>query len=258
MNECVAVSKEGAIGRLTLARPEVLNAIDGELLAQLEAGLSKLCAEPEVRVIALDSASERAFSSGIDVAWVKDMDRWSGREVGRELHRAFDAVRTVDKVVVAVVDGLCLGAGLELAVSCDLIIASDRSEFGLPNINVGIPAIVEAALLPACVGIQGARELCYTGRNWDARKAEQRGLINACVPAGELDATASEWLDLVASKSARALAVQKDIVHKWMTTDVEAAIDFSINSVVLSWMTQDQREGMGAFLEKRQAEFTGE
>lgn len=258
MSECVSISSDGAVGRLTLNRPQVLNAIDGELLTQLRAGLEALSADTTVRAIALDSAGDRAFSSGIDVAWVRDMDRWAGREVGRELHRTFDAVRTLDKIVVAVVDGLCLGAGLELAISCDLIIASERSQFGLPNINVGIPAIVEAAILPACIGIQGARELAFSGRNWDAQKAEQRGLINVRVEQDELERTAGEWLELMAAKSQRALAVQKDIIHKWMTADLESAIDFSINSVTLSWETQGQKEGMGAFIEKRQAEFGDE
>ncbi len=255
MNECVNVSSDGAIGRLTLNRSQVHNAINGDLLTQLRAGLSALSADSSVRVIALEAAGDRAFSSGIDVAWVKDMDGWAGREVGRELHRTFDAVRTLDKIVVAVVDGLCLGAGLELAISCDLIIASERSQFGLPNINVGIPAIVEAAVLPACIGIQGARELAYGGRNWDAEKAERRGLINVCVAPDELEKTVGEWLDLIAAKSPRALAVQKDIIHKWMTTDLESAIDFSINSVALSWETAGQKEGMDAFVEKREAEF---
>ena len=255
MSDAVRVTIEQPVGRLTLDRPKVLNAIDGTLLEQLTAGLRRLDADPGVRAIALDSACERAFSSGIDVAWVKDLDPAGAREVGRALHRAFDAVRTADTIVVALVDGLCLGAGLELAVSCDLLLASERSEFGLPNIDVGIPAIVEAAILPACVGIQGARELAYTGRRWDAATAERRGLANVSVPEAEFERAAADWLELVAAKSPRALALQKDIIHKWMTTDLEAAIDHSINTVALAWRTPGQREGMGAFLEGREASF---
>lgn len=251
MSAPVVLSRQGRVGRLTLQRPAVLNAIDGALLDGLVAGLHELDADSEVRVIALDSGCERAFSSGIDVAWVKDLDPVGARDVGRALHRAFDAVRTAETIVVALVDGLCLGAGLELAVSCDLLVASERSQFGLPNIDVGIPAIVEAAILPACVGIQGARELAYTGRRWDAATAERRGLINACVPEREFDDAAAEWLELIAGKGARALALQKDIIHKWMTTDLEAAIDHSINTVALAWRTAEQQEGMGGFLARR-------
>jgi enoyl-CoA hydratase len=137
------------------------------------------------------------------------------------------------------------------------MICSDRSSFGLPNIHRGIPAIVEAALLPIAVGLQGARELCYLGENWDADKALLRGLVNKVVAPGELAAEAEELCLKLADKSPLALGTQKEIIHAWMTTDVEAAIEFSINTVVLNWLTDDQKEGMGSFLEGREATFKG-
>ncbi|MDP2639191.1 MAG: enoyl-CoA hydratase-related protein, partial [Betaproteobacteria bacterium] len=200
----------------------------------------------------------RAFCAGIDVAYVKDLDGFGTREVGRELHRTFLALRTTEKPIVAAIDGLCLGAGLELAVSCDFMIATERSRFGLPNIHRGIPAIVEAAILPMAIGIQGAREMAYLGEFWDAAKAERRGLLQSVVPAGRLAAEAKALCAKLAQKSPPALATQKEIIHKWMTTDLESAIDFSINTVVLNWLTRDQKEGMGAFLAKRRARFKGE
>lgn len=243
---------------VTLDRPAVLNAIDGRMLEELRECLRKISEDPKVRVVVLDSASPRAFSSGIDVAYVKDMRPFDARRMGRLLHETFWAFRTFPKLVVASIDGLCLGAGLELAVSCDILIASDRSEFGLPNINVGIPAIVEAAILPQAVGIFGAKELAFTGDNWPARKALARGLVHRVVPRKRLKAEVDAWVQKLASKSPRALELQKEIIHHWMTSDIESAIDFSINTVVLSWLTKDQKEGMGAFLEKRRARFRGE
>ncbi len=248
--ETIAVAVEPPVARITLARPEVLNAIDGRMLAEIRAALAAAAADPAVRVIAIDAAGERAFSAGIDVGYVKDLEGVAVREVGRELHRTFLALRTTEKPIVAAIDGLCLGAGLELAISCDLMIASDRSRFGLPNIDRGIPAIVEAAILPLAVGIQGARELAYTGEFWDAAKAERRGLLHAVVGADQLAAEADGWCERLAAKSATGLATQKEIVHKWMTTDLEAAIDFSINTVVLSFGSRDQQEGMGSFLDR--------
>jgi enoyl-CoA hydratase len=244
---------EGPILRVTLSRPEVLNAIDGRVLIELREALSMALADREIRVLLIDGAGDRAFSSGIDVAWVKDMGGAEAREAGRELHRTFLALRTAEMPVVCCIDGLCLGAGLELAISCDFMVASDRSRFGLPNIHRGIPAIVEAAILPLAIGIQGAREMAYTGEFWDADRAERRGLLSAVHPADQLEAEALALCARLAEKSATALATQKEIIHKWMTTDLESAIDFSINTVMLNFMSRDQKEAMSAFVEKRPA-----
>jgi len=249
--------KEKSVLRITLARPEVLNAINGTMLREIRAALAAAARDRETRVVLIDAAGGKAFSAGIDVAYVKDLDGYGTREVGRELHRTFLALRTVERPVVAAIDGLCLGAGLELAVSCDFMLATDRSSFGLPNIHRGIPAIVEAAILPIAVGIQGARELCYLGEFWDAAKAERRGLVHAVHAPREFRRAVGALCAKLAAKSPRAMGTQKEIIHKWMTTDLESAIDFSVNTVVLNWLTRDQKEGMGAFLEKRRARFEG-
>ncbi len=251
--ETLDVRRDKRVLRIRLNRPEVLNAIDGRMLAELRRALSVAGADPEVGAVAIDAAGDRAFCAGIDVAYVKDLKGFDIREVGRELHRTFLMLRTVEKPVVCIIDGLCLGAGLELAVSCDFMIASDRSRFGLPNIHRGIPAIVEAAILPAVIGLQGARELAYLGEFWSAEKAERRGLLHSVVPREALPAAAGRLCESLAAKSPAALATQKEIIHKWMTTDLESAIDFSINTVMLNFMTRDQQEGMSAFLEKRAA-----
>lgn len=256
--ETIAVARIGPIMRITLNRPEVLNAINARMLHEVRGTLASAASNPQVRAILVDQAGERAFCAGIDVAYVKDMQGLAAREIGRELHRTFLALRTTEVPIVCAIDGLCLGAGLEFAISCDLMVASDRSRFGLPNIHRGIPAIVEAAILPAAIGIQGARELAYLGEFWDAAKAERRGLLQAVVPPVELDQYAMGLCEQLAEKSPLALATQKEIIHKWMTTDLEAAIDFSINTVMLNFTSRDQKEGMAAFLEKRPAKFEGE
>lgn len=256
--ETITCKQEGRVLRLTLNRPEVLNAFNDVMLREVREALDVGLADDSVGVFLVDSASEKAFSAGIDVAYVKDMDGWGTRGVGRELHKTFLALRTVEKPVVCQIDGLCLGAGLEFALSCDFMIASDRSRFGLPNILRGIPAIVEAAILPIAIGIQGTREMAYLGEFWDAVKAERRGLIQTVTTPEELSAEVEALCAKLAEKSPQALGTQKEIIHKWMTTDLESAIDFSINTVVLNWLTKDQKEGMGAFLEKRDATFKGE
>ena len=256
--ETIRTRRDERVLRLTLNRPEVLNAIDGRMLTEVRDALTAAAADPDLRVVCIDAAGDRAFSAGIDVAYVKDMPGKMARDIGRELHRTFLALRTTEIPVVAAVDGLCLGAGLELAVSCDFMIATDRSRFGLPNIHRGIPAIVEAAILPMAIGIQGAREMAYLGEFWDAAKAERRGLLSAVVSPAEFDAEVARVCGILAEKSPLALGTQKEIIHKWMTTDLESAIDFSINTVMLNFMSRDQKEGMNAFLEKRPADFRGE
>lgn len=253
-HETIRVTVDGPVLRLTLNRPEVLNAFDARLLREVREVVVAAGAEPSVRAILVDHAGDRAFSAGIDVGYVKSMKGIAAREIGRELHRTFLTLRTTEIPIVCAIDGLCLGAGLEFAVSCDLMVASDRSRFGLPNIHRGIPAIVEAAILPAAIGLQGARELAYLGQFWDAAKADRRGLLQAVVPPEQVISHAQALCAELAAKSPLALATQKEIIHKWMTTDLESAIDFSINTVTLNFGSPDQQEAMQAFLDKRPAE----
>jgi len=242
---------------VTLDRKEVLSAIDGRMLKEIRMALRIARTDPAIRVILIDSSCEKAFSAGIDVAYVGEMNGAEATGVGKELHKTFLGLRTAPFPVVAAIDGLCLGAGLELALSCDFMIATSRSRFGLPNIHRGIPAIVEAAILPLAIGIQGAREMALLGEFWDAQKALRRGLLYAVVDDGAFASEAMTLCRKLAEKSRAALSLQKEIIHKWMTTDLESTIDFSVNSVALAFMTHDQKEGMRAFLEKRKARFEG-
>lgn len=254
----IILKKEGKVATITLNRPEVLNALDGPMLEEIIDAIGDIGRDRSIWVAVFDSNCPKAFSSGTDVKYVKDYDPWAGRSIGKLLHQTFGAIRRLEKPVVAAIDGLCLGAGLELAISCDILIATERSQFGLPNINVGIPAIVEAAILLPAIGLFGTKELCFTGKNWDVHRAQKFNLLNSIVPPGQLQAEVKRWTDLLSSKSPRGMATQKDIINKWMTTDLETAIDYSINTVILNFMSQDQKEGMSAFLEKRKAKFTGD
>ena len=254
----IKYKKEGRVGRITLNRPEVLNALNRQMLEEIRDVVLDMPGDKDVVVGVLDSAGERAFGAGIDVAESKEMDPWGGRAMGQLLHETFGACRFIGKPIIASIHGFCLGASLELALSCDILIAAEDARFGLPNINVGIPAIVEAAILPAAIGIFGTKELCYTGEFWDVKRADKYNLLNSIVPRADLEKETLKWAEKISSKSPRALEMQKDIINKWMTADLETAIDFSINTVGLSYVTKDQKEGMGAFVEKRKAHFTGE
>jgi len=254
----IILSKTGKIATIALNRPEVLNALDADILEEIIHAIGDIEKDSNIRVVILGSNCEKAFSSGIDVGSVKDLDPWTGRSMGKLLHRTFGAVRALEKPVISAIQGQCLGAGLELAISGDILIAAEGSKFGLPNINIGIPAIVEAAILLPAIGLFGTKELCFTGKYWDVERAKEFNLLNSVVAPGELKTEVNRWAELLAAKSPRGLATQKDIINKWMTTDLETAIDYSIQTVTLNLVTKDQKEGMGAFLEKRDAKFIGE
>lgn len=252
----IITQKDPPVGRIFLNRPEKLNAINMDLLVEVEETLKEFQKDDEIKVIVIKSTTDKAFSAGTDIDFVSlPSEVWKQREIPKQLHKTFLACRTCERPIICAVDGYCLGAGLELAISCDFIIATNRSKFGLPNIKVGIPAIVEAAILVQAIGIMGARELALTGKFWDAEKAERRGLVNAVVPPEELDNEVQRWVDTLTRYSNTVFATQKDIIHKWMTTDLDTAIDYSINTVLINFTTFDTREGMAAFLEKRKAEF---
>lgn len=255
--ERITVRREGPCAIITLNRPEVHNALDTLMLEEIQAALRSIEADPGVIVVVVTGAGERAFCAGIDVEEVKNMNGLAARAMGRRLHATFEAVRRIDKPVIGRIRGLCLGAGLELAVSCDLLVASDDARFGFPHMRIGIPCIVEAGIVPQAVGIFRTKELCFTADFWDAHKAEQCGLINRAVPTSELDQAVDELVTKLAGYSPLAMAMQKDIIHKWMTADLETAVDFSINTVAINFESYDQKEGMAAFLERRPPRFQG-
>jgi len=238
---------------ITLNRPQVLNAINGTMLLELQDTVRKVDSDREVKVLVVDSACDRAFGSGIDVAWVETGER----RAGRELRRTFGAFRYLEKPIIAAIDGYCLGASLELALSCDFLIATERSQFGLPNINRGIPTTVEAAVLTQCLSILDVKELCYTGDFWDAARAERRGLLTRLVPNDGLSTEVDAWVAKLSEKTAVVLAAEKDIINKWMTTDLETAMDYSIRVVESVWGTKDMEEGVSAFVQKRKPKFEG-
>lgn len=255
--ETIVFEKKARVATIALNRPQVLNALTWRMLEEIEDAVRDVEKDPQIMVLVITGGGERAFCAGIDVEAVRGLDMLGARAIAKRIHATDDCVRRLEKPVIAKIRGLCLGAGLELAVSCDLIVAAEDARFGFPHMRIGIPSIVEAGILPQAIGIFRTKELCFTADYWDARKAEQVGLVNQVVPVAELDGAVEALAAKLCRWSPLALAIQKDIIHKWMTTDLEAAIDFSINSVAINFASEDQKEGMTAFLEKRRPVFKG-
>lgn len=253
--ERVKFEIEGGIGIITFRGERDINLINGEVIERLGRVLGEVEREPEARVVVIKGHGERAFSAGVDVKLMKDLSPIKAKDFISSLHSVMRRVMELPIPVIASIKGLCLGGGLELALACDVRIGAEDSVFGLPEIRVGIPSVIEASLLPRIVGWGIARELILTGKTIDAKRAYEIGLINKIVPGEKLHEEtlnfAADFLDL----SPFILKVQKDILRRWLETGYTEGVHYSIESFSLCFSTPHPREGMEAFLEKRKPSY---
>ncbi len=253
----IIYSKVDRVATITLNRPQALNAMTTRMLEEIEDAIGVIGRDPEVIVAVITGSGEKAFCAGIDLEETIKQDAMGARASGKRIHRTDKAVRQLDKPVIAKVRGLCLGAGLELAVSCDMIIGTENSRYGLPHMRIGIASIVEAGILPQAIGIFRTKELCFTAEFWDGKKAESVGLINRAVPEDDLNKAVDDLLQKLCGWSPIAMAIQKNIINQWMDSDLQSSIEYSINSIPIIFSSEDRKEGMAAFLEKRKPMFKG-
>ena len=197
------------------------------------------------------------FAAGADLSeFPKIRDAEQAKAASRAGHELFGRIRALPYPTVAAVNGACLGAGLELAVGCDIIVAAETATFGMPEIEVGIPSVIEAALLVDLIGALRTKEFLLTGDRWEAATAERYGMVNYVVPPAELLPRARAICHRIAEHSRTAVALQKDLVNRWMTTDLDTAIEYGVNALGVAFTTGDPQEAMAAFQEKRPPRFT--
>jgi cyclohexa-1,5-dienecarbonyl-CoA hydratase len=254
-NVGVGLHRDGRVATLTLARPP-LNILDLPTLEALDRGLAGLTHDKQLDLLVVRGAGEHAFSAGVAV------QDHTGERIGPALaafHGAIRQLRELPAVTLAVVQGHCLGGGLELALACDLVLASDDSRFGLPEITLGCYPPVAAALLPRWIGRARALELLLTGRTFDAAEAERLGLLTRRVPAAELDTACRELRALLLDQSGVALRLAKRAArageeHAFAPALAEAERLY-LDELV---KTADMHEGIAAFLAKRKPEWKHE
>src|SRR5688572_10442046 len=221
----VEVQREGAVARVVLNRPEKANALDAAMLDALAAALENLAGEDSLRAVVLAGAG-RAFCGGADVDELARLDAsTAGAFVGR-IHRACAALRRLPVPAVARLHGAVIGAGLELAAACDLRLAAEGTRFAMPEVRLGIPSVVEAALLPRLMGSGRAAWLVLTGEAIDARRACEWGLVEEVCP--DLDLGVKALLEKILSGNPKALAVQKKLLHLWDEAPLSASVPESI------------------------------
>ena len=244
------------VALVTLDRPEALNALSSALLAELDAKLAALDADPDCRVIVITGAGERAFAAGADV---KELSvQTPGSLQAADPFAAVDRVATVATPTIAAVRGFALGGGCELAMACDMLVAGDDAKFGQPEILIGvIPGAGGTQRLARAIGKARAMELVLTGRRIDAAEADRLGLVTKVVPAAETVTAALELAAIIASMPPLAIAAAKAAVSATQERPLAQGLRYERERFEALFTTDDQREGMAAFLEKRRATWTG-
>lgn len=249
---------EAGIWLLTVNRPKALNALNAATLDDIGAAVKKVASDDKARALLVTGAGDRAFVAGADIAEMKDATIEEGRAFSEKGMQVMHAIEALPVPVIALVNGYALGGGCELALACDWILAADNAAFGQPEVNLGIPpGFGGTQRLPRRIGPARALELLTTARQVKAQEALAIGLANHVFPAAELRAKGLEMARLIAAKGPVAVRLAKQAVQRGMNLDLFTACALESDLFAQAFATQDRKEGMAAFLEKRAARFSG-
>ncbi|MDI7266445.1 MAG: enoyl-CoA hydratase-related protein [Myxococcota bacterium] len=250
--------KDGEILVATIDRPEKLNAINEDVLRDLLGMLREAACDDSVRAVVLTGQGEKAFVAGADIAAMAGLTTVQGQAFADLGHAVGDALANFPRPVIAAVKGFALGGGCELACACDVIYAADNARFGQPEVRLGIiPGFGGTQRLARLVGIQKAKELIFSGDTIDAAEALRIGLVCAVFPAGEVLAKAKDLARRTAQAGAMAIAQAKRAVNHGFDLSLPAALELEKQAFSALFGTEDQKEGMAAFLAKRKPQFKG-
>lgn len=241
----------GAIARLVIDNESKLNTLNSALMEQLAAAVEGLAARSDLRAVVLAGQGARSFIGGADIAEMAALDAATARAYIARIHRICQSLRSLPVPAIACIRGFCLGAGLEIAAACDLRVAADDAIFGMPEVRLGIPSVVEAALLPMLVGWGRARQVLLLGETFPAAEVATWGLVERVVPSGDLDRAVEQWLDAILACGPRALRLQKELMRKWEELPLGAAIEAGIDAFAEACRTDEPRRAMNAFLARR-------
>ena len=246
-------SRDGgkAVAVLTVSNPAKLNCLGSELLADLQVKLAEMALSTDLRVVVLQGAGDRSFIGGADINELAKLDKNAARAFITAVHGVCQGIRDLPVPVIAKIHGYCLGAGLEIAASCDLRVATEQSQFGMPEVVLGVPSVVEAALLPQLVGWGRTRELLFGGRSYMAREVEGWGLVEKVVSRGEFDRAADQWIEAILRAGPRAIRLQKKLIRQWEGLPLSEAIEAGIDAFVDAFDTDEPGERIQGFLQRR-------
>ena len=255
--ETILVERRDRVAIITINRPEKRNALNIQTRAEGAAALDELRADDSIRVVVITGAGDKAFIAGADIAEFANRTALTQRQVMME-RSLFNAIDSFPKPIIAMVNGYCLGGGCEIALACDIRIASDRASFGQPEINLGIiPGGGGTQRLTKLVGEGKAMEMILSGAIVDAQSALSMGLVNHVVAADQLETRTMEIANRIAEKSPIALRLAKEAVKLASRSNLDEGLRREIDLFALCFSSEDKDEGVKAFLEKRQPEFKG-
>lgn len=250
------LEKENDVGILTINRPKALNALNTEVLEELKQAILAINEDPDIRVLIVTGAGERAFVAGADIKEMADKNALAGREFSQLGNEAFYKLSTLRQPVIAAINGYALGGGLELALACDIRIGSTTAKVGQPEVGLGIiPGFGATQRLSRAVGLAKAKELILTGQNIDAEEALRIGLFNQVVEAENLLETAKEMAQKMLKNAPYAVEYAKAVIDEGYEMPLENALTLEEQTFGLLFSTDDQKEGMTAFIEKRKPDF---
>jgi enoyl-CoA hydratase len=248
--------KSNGIAKITLNRPDKLNALNSTVYKELYDAFESAENDAEVRVIVLTGSGDRAFAAGSDVAEMQNMGPQEIQKFMSTIRKTSDFIYNLTKPTIAAIHGYTLGGGCELAMCCDMRIASEKAKFGQPEINLGlIPGASGTQRLPRLIGAAKAKELIFIGEQIDAATALNLGLVNKVVPPDKLMEEAMTWAGKLAAKSGPVLAMAKTAINTGLDTDMGSGLTVENKCNAICFSTYDRKEGMDAFLEKRKAVF---
>ncbi|MBP1862990.1 enoyl-CoA hydratase [Clostridium tetanomorphum] len=256
--ENLIVKVEEGIAEITIDRPKALNALNSENLKELAVVIKQISENKDVKVLIITGAGNKAFVAGADITEMKDSNAVQGRELARLAQKVFSDIENMPQIVIAAVNGYALGGGCELSMACDIRVASSKAKFGQLEVNLGItPGFAGTQRLPRLVGKGIAKELIVTTDMIDAKEAYRIGLVNKIYEPEELMTKAKEMAKKIMSKGSYAVSLAKAAINNGMNMDTESAYNYEADIFGLCFATEDQKEGMKAFVEKRQANFKG-
>ncbi|EIW20378.1 MULTISPECIES: short-chain-enoyl-CoA hydratase [Pelosinus] len=247
-----------SIGMITLHRPKALNALNTELLQELSNLLDRIKEDTSIGIVILTGSGEKAFVAGADIAEMQTLTAIEGRNFGKIGQDVFNKLESLPQPVIAAINGFALGGGCELAMACDIRIASEKAKFGQPEVSLGItPGFGGTQRLPRLVGKGRGKELIYTGDIIDAGEAYRIGLVNKVAAPDELMNAAKAMAEKILSRASVAVQLSKAAVNEGLNMDLASGIAYEAEVFGLCFATEDQKEGMTAFVEKRKANFSG-
>jgi enoyl-CoA hydratase len=254
----IILEKEAGTATLTINRVKALNALNKDTLMEIKEAVENVQDDKGIDVLIITGAGDKAFVAGADISYMLNINAMEGREFGLLGQKVMRLLETMDKPVIAAINGFCLGGGCELAMACDFRISSEKGKFGQPEVGLGVtPGFGGTQRLPRIVGTGMAKQLLYTGDMIDAYEALRIGLVNYVVPSENLMDEVKNIAGKITARGQVAVRFCKVAVNEGIQTDIDRAMTVEADLFGICFATEDQKEGMKAFIEKRKPGFTG-